>query len=85
VLKPLWLMLLAGLMVTLSGASVPARSQLSDVEEEANCRRVSTLVDDNSAPVKDALERLARERFGRSLSDDRQFRRKTRQVNRQDS
>lgn len=69
VLKPLWLMLLAGLMVTLSGASVPARSQLSDVEEEANCRRVSTLVDDNSAPVKDALERLARERFGRSLSE----------------
>lgn len=46
-----------------------ARSTPTDAEEQANCDRVSQLVEENSAPVKEALERLARERFGLSFSE----------------
>ncbi|MDM7954241.1 MAG: hypothetical protein QUV07_13645 [Cyanobium sp. CZS 25K] len=41
----------------------------SDAEEEANCRRVSEIVTANSAPVQEALERLARQRYGRPFSE----------------
>lgn len=58
------------------GSSSPAHSQpregraaLSEAEEEANCQRVSQTVTANSAPVQEALERLARQRYGRSLSE----------------
>ncbi|MEA5414909.1 hypothetical protein [Synechococcus sp. BA-132 BA5] len=34
-----------------------------------NCQRVSQVVTDNSAPVRDALETLARQRYGRALSE----------------
>jgi len=40
-----------------------------DAEEQANCDRVSRIVEENSAPVREALERLARQRFGRGLSE----------------
>lgn len=46
-----------------------ARPAPSDAEEEANCQRVSEIVTANSAPVQEALERLARQRYGRPFSD----------------
>ena len=56
------------------GSSSPAHSQarqgraaLSEAEEEANCQRVSQIVTANAAPVQEALERLARQRYGRSF------------------
>lgn len=45
------------------------RTALSEEEEEANCRRVSQIVTANSAPVHEALETLARQRYGRSFSE----------------
>jgi len=57
-----------------SGSSSPAHSQsrqgraaLSEAEEEANCQRVSQIATANSAPVQEALEGLARQRYGRSF------------------
>ncbi|MGB5134904.1 MAG: hypothetical protein WBN89_06990 [Prochlorococcaceae cyanobacterium] len=47
----------------------PVRAVPLDAEEQANCDRVSRIVEANSAPVQEALERLARQRFGRGLSE----------------
>ncbi|WP_043325754.1 hypothetical protein [Cyanobium gracile] len=41
----------------------------SDAEEEANCQRVSEIVTANAAPVQEALERLAWQRYGRPFSE----------------
>jgi hypothetical protein len=43
------------------------RAALSEAEEEANCQRVSQIVTANSAPVQEALEWLARQRYGRGF------------------
>lgn len=45
------------------------RATLSEEEEEANCQRVSQIVTANSAPVLEALESLARQRYGRSFAE----------------
>jgi len=49
--------------------ATPARGAPSDAEEEANCARVSQVTAENAAPVMEALERLARERYGRGFSE----------------
>ena len=46
-----------------------AHAAPSDAVEEANCEQVSRIKSENSAPVMEALERLARERYGRGFSD----------------
>ena len=58
------------------GVSVPShslpsegRATPSEAEEEANCQRVSQIVTANSAPVQEALESLARQRYGRAFSE----------------
>lgn len=43
------------------------RAALSEAEEDANCQQVSQIVTENSAPVQEALERLARQRYGRAF------------------
>lgn len=45
------------------------RATPGEAEEEANCQRVSQIVTANSAPVLDALESLARQRYGRAFSE----------------
>ena len=72
---PGWVFLhLVATFFTALGTSSPALSQarqgraaLSEAEEEANCQRVSQIVIANSAPVQEALERLARQRYGRAF------------------
>ncbi|MCS5700487.1 gluconate 2-dehydrogenase subunit 3 family protein [Cyanobium sp. FGCU-52] len=49
--------------------TAPVRAAPWDAEEQANCDRVSQIVEENSAPVLEALERQARERFGRSFAE----------------
>lgn len=45
------------------------RATSGEAEEEANCQRVSQIVTANSAPVQEALESLARQRYGRAFSE----------------
>lgn len=74
---PGWLALLLVISCcTVLGSSSPAHSQPrqarpapSDAKEEANCQRVSEIVTANAAPVQEALERLARQRYGRPFSE----------------
>jgi hypothetical protein len=47
----------------------PAGAQPSEADEEANCARVSQLVEANAAPAFQDLERLARKHFGRSFAE----------------
>jgi hypothetical protein len=49
--------------------AAPVLAGAGDAEEQANCDRVSQIVDGNAAPVLEALERQARERFGRSFAE----------------
>jgi hypothetical protein len=68
---PLWwgpLALLLSLLVV-DGLVAPLRAASWDAEEQANCDRVSQIVEDNSASVREALERQARQRFGRSFAE----------------
>lgn len=58
------------------GFSSPSHSQPSEgreapseAEEEANCQRVSEIVTAHSAPVQEALQSLARQRYGRAFSE----------------
>ena len=72
---PGWVvLLLVASCFTVLGSTSPAHSQarqgraaLSEAEEEANCQRISQIVTANAAPVQEALERLARQRYGRSF------------------
>jgi hypothetical protein len=74
---PGWVvLLLVASSFAVLGSSSPAHSQsrqgraaLSEAEEEANCQRVSQIVTANSAPVQEALEGLARQRYGRAFSE----------------
>jgi hypothetical protein len=62
-----WLSLLLLLAIPLAPAAAQIRP--GDAEEEANCARVSQMVEANSAPVLQELERLARQRFGRRFDE----------------
>ena len=59
------------LLLLLAIPLAPAAAQIrpGDAEEEANCARVSQMVEANSAPVLQELERLARQRFGRRFDE----------------
>ena len=52
-----------------SGGGQLEGGQLEAAAEEANCARVSQLVEANAEPAMLELERLARQRFGRGFSD----------------
>lgn len=56
-------------LVVAAGSEAPVPAVPWDAEEQANCERVSRSVEADSAPVREALERLARERFGRSFAE----------------
>ena len=60
---------LAALALAAAFGAVAARALPLDPEEQANCERVSQITNDNAAPVMEALERLARERYGRSFAE----------------
>jgi hypothetical protein len=62
-----WLSLLLLLAIPLSPAAAQIRP--GDAEEEANCARLSQMVEANAAPVLQELERLARQRFGRRFDE----------------
>lgn len=47
----------------------PASAQPSQADEEANCARVTQMVEANAAPAFQELERLARRHFGRSFAE----------------
>ena len=66
ILQPLLLQLLA---MWIGPVTTPAYALPLDAEEQANCDRVSRILEENSAPVNEALERLARQRFGRGFSE----------------
>lgn len=63
------LLLLAGQLSLAANLAGPSHSAPSDAEEEAVCEQVSRNTTENSAPVMEALERLARQRYGRPFSE----------------
>jgi hypothetical protein len=66
-----WLLHTASLLALalMGGLTAPVRAGGWDPVEDASCDRVSQSVDANAAPVLEALERQARQRFGRSFAD----------------
>jgi hypothetical protein len=66
ILWPLLLPLLAG---WIGAVTTPVYALPLDAEEQANCDRVSRILEENSAPVDEAMEQLARQRFGRGFSE----------------
>ena len=64
-----WLLPLALQVLAMHAGPLPARAQPDDADEEANCARVSQMVEANSAPAFQQLERLAQQRFGKSFSE----------------
>jgi len=53
----------------LASGSAPLRAAPSEAEEEANCARVNQFVEANAAPALEALDRLARQRYGRGFTE----------------
>jgi hypothetical protein len=66
ILWPLLLPLLAG---WIGAVTTPVYALPLDAEEQANCDQVSRILEENSAPVAEAMERLACQRFGRGFSE----------------
>ena len=67
-----WLSLLLLLAIPLAPAAAQIRP--GDAEEEANCARVSQMVEANSAPVLQELERLVAERTLEIQDSEARFR-----------
>lgn len=61
--------LLASQLLLVAHSGAPGRAAPNDAEEQANCEQVTRDVTENSAPVLEALERLAQQRHGRSFSE----------------